>query len=185
MFPKLNQFYFDIQQKSLLRSENQVWGQTLRVGDRLLKLQKTSVRLMTFSNHIVHLAPLFRQQQLNTISELVFIANIKLVHQALNNLLPAALSNVLRLQYVTNNILTRAQTDRLLERFEVRTSTFGIFSISYQCIINWNELQNFNSPAFLTNLSYSQLRKKTLEFLYLSIHIICLLYTSPSPRDRG
>ena len=43
----------------------------------------------------------------------------------------------------------------------------GILSISYQCIINWNELQNFNSPAFLTNLSYSQLRKKTLEFLSL------------------
>ena len=100
---------------------------------------------MTFSNDIAHSAPLFSQMQLNTISELVFIANIKLVHQALNNLLPAALSNVLRLQYVTNNILTRAQTDGLLERFEVRTSTFGIFLISYQCIINWNELQNFNS----------------------------------------
>ena len=35
------------------------------------------------------------------------------------------------------NFQTRPQTDRLPERFEVRTSTFGIHSVSYQCIMTW------------------------------------------------
>ena len=95
---------------------------------------------------------------------LFFIANIKLTYQALKQLLPDALSKVLRLQYVTNNFHTRAQTDRLLERFEVRTSTFGIHSVSYQCIKDWNNLQNHLSCNII-NLSYSQVRSKTLEFL--------------------
>ena len=125
------------------------------------------IRDRTFSNHIAHSAPLFRQLQLNTISELVFIANIKLVHQALNNLLPAALSNVLRLQYVQIISSPELKPTDCLNDSKLGHQLSAFFSISYQCIINWNELQNFNSPAFLTNLSYSQLRKKTLEFLTL------------------
>ena len=145
----------------------QVWCQKICVNNRLIKLQKTAVRLITFSNPIAHSAPLFKQLKLNTLNELVFIANVKLTYQALNNLLPCALSNVLRLHYVVNNFYTRAQTDNLLKRFEVRTSTFGIHSVSYQCIKNWNKLQSHILPCSLKNLSHSQLRRKTLEFLSL------------------
>ena len=105
------------------------------------------------TNPIAHSAPLFKQLKLKTLNELVFIANVKLTYQALKNLLPRALSNVLRLQYVVNNFYTRAQTDNLLKRFEVRTSTFGIHSVSYQCITNWNKLQSHILPCILKNLN--------------------------------
>ena len=130
----------------------QVWCQKICVNNRLIK-QKTAVRLITFSNPIAHSAPLFNQLQLNTLNELVFIENVKLTYQALNNLLPHALSNVLRLQYVVNNFYTRAQTDNL--------------NSSYQCITNWNKLQSHILPCSLKNLSHSQVRRKTLEFLSL------------------
>ena len=78
------------------------------VNNCLIKLQKTAVRLITFSNLIAHSAPLFNQLKLNTLNELVFIENVKLTYQALNNLLPCALSNLLRFQYVVNNFYTRA-----------------------------------------------------------------------------
>ena len=90
--------------------------------------------------------------------------HVKLTYQALNNLLPQALSNVLRLQYVVNNFYIRAKTDNLLKRFEVRTSTFGIHSVS---VTNWNKLQSHSLPCSLKNLSHSQVRRKTLEFLSL------------------
>ena len=106
----------------------QVWCQKICVNNLLIKLQITAVRLIIFSNPIAHSAPLFNQLKLNTLNELIFIANVKLTYQALNNLLPCALSNVLRLHYAVNNFYTRAQTDNLLKRFEVRTSTCLLYT---------------------------------------------------------
>ena len=84
----------------------QVWCQKICVNNRLIKLQKTVVQLITFSNPIAHSAPLFNQLKLNTLNELVLIANVKLTYQALNNLLPRVLSNVLRLQTTFTQKLT-------------------------------------------------------------------------------
>ena len=117
--------------------------------------------IITFSNTIAHFAPLFNQLKLNTLNKLVFIENVKLTYQSLNSLLPHTLSNVLRLQYVVNNFYTRAQTNNLLKRFEVRTSTFGIHSVSYQCITNWNKLQSHILSCSLKNLSLSSKKKNT------------------------
>ena len=41
---------------------------------------------------------------------------------------------------VSNEIVTRGNTNKMLERYEIRTSKYGRFSMRYQSIVHWNRL---------------------------------------------
>ena len=125
--------------QSHLNYSLQVWAQNLPITNRLQKLQKTALRLITS----------------------------KLFSQTLRNESPVAVSNVLNFNYVSSEIVTRGNTNKMLSRFEVRTSTYGIFSIRYQSIIQWNNLQNYYSHSLLSHFSLDKLKKKALKFLSL------------------
>ena len=75
-------------------------------------------------------------------SNLVFTKNIQLVYQSLNNKTPKAVQDVLNLRFVSNPFTTRGATTKLLSRPMIKTTKYGIKSIKYQVVINWNELQN-------------------------------------------
>ena len=47
-------------------------------------------------------------------------SNIKTTFRALRDITPSAVSNALRLKYVSNEIVTRGNTKKMLERFEIR-----------------------------------------------------------------
>ena len=102
----------------------QVWGQILPKNNHLQMLQKTALRLITFLTPRTPSLPLFRQLNLFNINNLVFLSNIKNVFQTLRNESPVAVSDVLNLKYVSNTIVTRGNTNKMLKRFEVRTSIF-------------------------------------------------------------
>ena len=89
------------------------------------------IRLMTFSQPQTPSLPLFRQLNLFKINELLYLSNIKIAFRALRNKTPVAVSSVLRLKYVSNEIVTRGNTNKMLERYEIRTSKYGRFSIRY------------------------------------------------------
>ena len=127
-------------------------------------LQKTALRLITFSTPHSSSLPLFQQLNLFNINYLV-LSNIKSVFQTLRNESPVAVSDVLNLKYVSNTIVTRGNTNKMLKRFEVRTSMYGLFSVRYRSIVQWNNLQNYYSHTILNQLSYAKIKKKTLEFL--------------------
>ena len=65
------------------------------------------------------------------------------------------------LKYVSNEIVTRGSTNKMLERFEIRTSTYGRYSIGYQAIIHWNKLQNDCFTTNSSHISYSKVNKKS------------------------
>ena len=162
----LIQIYYAIFQ-SHLNYSLQVWGQNLSVNNRLFILQKTALRLMTFSRPDASSQPLFKQLKIPTIKELIFSSNIKTVYNVLKQLAPTGISNALDLTYVRGRIMTRGNSKNLLRRCEVRTSTYGLHSIKYTSIVNWNSLQNF-SKTKLTDFTYSKIKSITRE--YLSLH---------------
>ena len=145
----------------------QIWAQNLPQNNRIHSLQKSAIRLMTFSQPQTPSLPLFRQLNLFKLNELLYLSNIKIAFRALRNETPVAVSSVLRLKYVSNEIVTRGNTNKMLERYEIRTSKYGRFSIRYQSIVHWNRLQHYCSTTNLSLLSYSKINKKVSEFLLL------------------
>ena len=95
---------------------------------------------MTFSQPQTPSLPLFRQLNLFKINELLYLSNIKIAFRALRNETPVAVSSVLRLKYVSNEIVTRGNTNKMLE---------------------------ICSTTNLSLLSYSKINKKVSEFLLL------------------
>ena len=135
--------------------------------NRIHSLQKLVIRLMTFSQPQTPFLSLFRQLNFFKINELLYVSNIKIAFRTLRNETPVAVSSVLRLKYVSNEIVTRGNTNKMLERYEIRTSKYGRFSIRYQSIVHWNRLQHYYSTTNLSLLGYSKINKKALEFLLL------------------
>ena len=77
---------------------------------------------MTFSPPYTPSLPIFRQLNILKVNELVYLSNIKLALKSLKNDAPNAVSSALRLNYVSNEIVTRGNTNKMLKRYEIRTS---------------------------------------------------------------
>ena len=144
---------------------NQVWGQKIAPSSRIFKLQKAAVRILSFSDFNAHSKPLFESLNLLTIFDLIFLNNICLLHQTLSSLSPKEIQNTLGLSYLPQHHETRGFTNNILSKPTVRTSTYGIGSIRYQSILNWNTLQNFIYGTDLASINLSKLKKLTLDFL--------------------
>jgi len=143
----------------------QVWGQSLPINSRIEKLQKSAVRIITFSRHTAHSAPLFKQLDITSLSNLILLNNIKLAYQALNNITPIAVKNILNLCYISTPYPTRGASLKLLSRPLVKTTKFGIKSIKYQTVLNWNNLQNEFKNIDLTSTELSKVNKLAKDFV--------------------
>lgn len=143
----------------------QIWGQALPSTSRVFKLQKSAVRLITFSNFDSHSKPLFDILKIPTIANLKFMLNIYLVHNTLNKLSPLAIQNILNLNHLPETHSTRAFIKKLLIRPGAKTIKFGISSINYQCVLDWNLLQNYYGLFDLASTSFFKIKQLTSSYL--------------------
>ena len=104
-------------------------------------------------------------QDLFKISDLVKLLNISLIHQILSNNCPPRVSSVFSLRYYQHNHHTRGNANRLLSRPLCRTISYGINSISYQSIIQWNEFQENQPDITLIDLNKTKLNSIFSSFL--------------------
>jgi len=151
--------------QSHLQYALQVWGQNLRSNSRIHKLQKTAVRLLTFSNHDAHSKPIFEILNVLSISDQIFLLNIILIYQTLNLQTPLEIQNVMNLSYLPTTHLTRGSSNKLLTKHSTRTSKYGIQSTRYQSILNWNILQSCFNNIDLTSISKYKLENLVKKFL--------------------
>ena len=143
----------------------QIWGQNLNPTARVIKLQKTAVRLITFSEFNAHSKPLFKLLKIQSIIDTTFILNIKLVHQTLNYYSPTSIQKTLNLTYLLDTYLTRAKSYNILKRHKVKTTSFGINSIRYQSTLHWNTLQVYFKEINLLSQSFSKIKAYTIKYL--------------------
>ena len=144
----------------------QTWAQCINLNtSRIFKLQKTALRLLTFSDFRSPSQPLFYRLKLLKISDLVKLRNITLVHEILNAKSPIDVSNTFNLKHYSAYHDTRGKTLRLIAKPKCRTTRFGINSIIYQCISNWNELQQHYKNINLSKTSHLKLSKLAFQFL--------------------
>ena len=137
----------------------QIWGQCSSPNiNRISLLQKTALRLMTFSNFRHPSKSLLYRLNFLSISDYVKLQNIILVFQILIGVAPVNIRNIFNLTYVESGYPTRASYLRLLNRPAIRTKIFGIQSVRYQCVLHWNFFQT-NFPQYdLSSISLSKLK---------------------------
>ena len=144
----------------------QIWGQTFNQNvQRIFILQKKCLRLMTFSDFNAPSSPLFSQLGLLKICDLTKLRNILLIQQILLNNCPPRVSTVFSLSYYQHNHRTRGNANNLLSRPLCRTLSYGINSISYQSIIQWNDFQQKNPEITFIEISKSKLNTIYTKFL--------------------
>ena len=137
----------------------QIWGQSHNSNlERIFKLQKRCVRLITFSEFNAHSSPLFLNLNVLKISDVIKLRNISLVQEILTGKSPPRVSSVFSLSYYQHGHLTRGSSNYLLSRPTFRTSSYGINSITYRSILNWNELQKHHPESSLSSFSKSKLK---------------------------
>ena len=141
-----------------------VWGQSLSQNSRIGKLQKKCLRIITFSNFNAESHPLFVNLGIPKLQNLIFKCNITLVHETLNSLSPLALQNTLNFKNISHQHNTRNRNLKLLERHKARTLNFGLRSIQYQSLLNWNQ-QILHSRKYLKILSPYMMKKEIKHFL--------------------
>ena len=158
----LHQFYYAFFD-SQLRYACQVWGQNSNY-QRIFKLQKQCIRLITFSCFNANTSPLFLELKILKLPDLIKLLNILLTQTILSNSAPSALINIYNLRKYPDFHFTRGNSMGLLSRPLCNTTSFGLNSAIYQSIIQWNELQLLYSDSDLTSIS-----KFKLAALYKSI----------------
>lgn len=139
-----------------------VWAQNLPKRNRITQLQKTALRLMTFSRHDAHTKPLFTRLNILTIKDSIDVNNIILTYHTLTGTAPTSIQDTLNLQYLSTH--TRGSTKGFLVRPEARTTTFGLYSIKYRLPLIWNKVQS-SIETKLVNLNISKVKSITKALL--------------------
>ena len=157
----------------------QIWAQKLNVFNRkIFTSQNKAVRLITFSHIRASAKPIYAQLKIIKLEDYVFIQNCIFVYDALTNNSPCCFSNYFTISQDIHNLGTRGAKNNSLYVKHSSTINYGIQSITSQCIFNWNQATK------ILKLNLLNISRKKLIFL-LKQHFTCLLYTSPSPRDRS
>ena len=127
--------------ESHLRYACQIWAQDPNSCKRIFKLQKQCVRLLTFSNFHASSSPIFLDLRILKLPDLVKLLNIISISSVLTNSAPQALINIYSLNQYSDSHNTRGYALGLLVRPVKRTKSYGLNSIVYQSVVQWNELQ--------------------------------------------
>ena len=144
---------------SHIRYASQIWGLCDNfVTHRILTLQKAALRLMLLREPRTHSSPMFAELGILNFFDQVEVLNILFVHQHINGKLPMDTLRTLNFDKISHDTGTRGSTLGLLSRSNVNTKTFGLNSLSWLSIQQWNNLQLKFSSVKLADLSLSKLK---------------------------
>ena len=149
---------------SHLKYGSQVWGQTNNIHvQKITKLQKIALRIISFSEFRAHTSPLFKEYKILKFQDHIVLENCLLIHDFLNNKLPQSFNNYFK---TTNNIYNSVSTrnSRAGSIFvpHVKTTKYGINSIKRKAILSWNSLAKQlkrDNDTNISSLSRSALKR--------------------------
>ena len=149
MLAKARHFVPDLELKNIYHAifsshilyGSQVWTPKLiSVTEKITRLQKAAMRIMTFSEFKAHSEPLFKQLEILKFRDSIAVNNCLFVHDYFNNDLPLSFSNIFKITYDMYEYSTRQATTGKLYIPQYKTTTFGLKCIYKRCIDSWNKL---------------------------------------------
>ena len=138
--PELKNVYHAIFSSHILYG-SQVWtSKLISVTDKISRLQKTAMRIMTFSEFRAHSEPLFKKLEILKFHDSLSINNCSFVYDYFNNNLPGSFINTFIRTTDLYKYSTRQASTGLLHVPKYNTTTFGLKCIYKRCIDSWNKL---------------------------------------------
>jgi hypothetical protein len=91
-------------------------------------------------------------------SDLIFLLNVCFIHQSVNNKLPSVLCNLFNVARIPQIVSTRGAAMGTLLKPSVKTIRYGLNSIKFRSICNWNNIQSSVPKIALSNVTATILR---------------------------
>ena len=125
---------------SHIQYASQIWTPKLiSVTDKISRLQKSAMRIMTFSEFRAHSEPLFKKLEILKFRDIISLNNCSFVYDYFHNNLPRSFTNTFFRSDDLHNYSTRQATSGLLHKPSCKTTTFGLKCIYMRCINSWNQ----------------------------------------------
>ena len=120
---------------------SQVWTPKLiSVTDKISTLQKTAMRIMTFSEFKAHSEPLFKKLQILKFCDSLVLNNVLFVYDYFHSNLPSSFNKIFIRTDDLYEYSTRQATSGKLFIPPYKTTTFGLKCIYKRCIDSWNKV---------------------------------------------
>ena len=122
---------------------SQVWtSKLISVTDKISRLQKSAMRIMTFSEFRAHSEPLFKKLEILKFRDSISVNNCSFVYDYFHNNLPRSFTNTFFRSENLHNYSTRQATSGQLYKPSCKTTSFGLKCIYMRCIDSWNQYSN-------------------------------------------
>ena len=137
----------------------QVWSTKLMtVNEKVFRLQKSAMRIMTFSEFNAHSEPLFKNMSILKFQHNIDLSNCLFVYDFFHKNLPKAFANTFtRFDETETNCTTRQAITGQLCIPHCKTTSFGLKCIIKRCTDSWNKLSNeinkINKAKFVNKLT--------------------------------
>lgn len=150
---------------SHVRYACQLWGLCDNtVTHRILTLQNTALRLMTFSEPRTSATPLFAELELLKFFDQVKVLNILFIQKYLKNNLPSDVLSTFNFDEIDHKTVTRGNDTKLLKLSTVKTTNFGLNSLSRLSSKQWNELLLNYPDTDIHNLDTDDLKSLATKY---------------------
>ena len=119
----------------------QVWTpKLLSVSEKISRLQKNAMRIMTFSEFKAHSEPLYKKLEILKFQDSISLTNCSFVYDYLQGNLPQSFVDTFSRIADSHNKNTRQANIGMLYAPRYNTTTFGLKTVYNKCIKSWNEL---------------------------------------------
>ena len=118
----------------------QIWGQRQNCQTEVInKLQNRALRILNFENRNTDCNPLFKNDGILKVNDIVKVKNIIFIHDYLSKSLPSCFQNdFLKMDNIYSSITTRNSSLGCLFVPGRKSTKYGLFSISQQSVLTWN-----------------------------------------------
>ena len=142
----------------------QIWGQNLNsITNRIYILQRCAIKLMSFKQRDFHSEPLLCNLKILQFHDIIQCENALLMHKILTNQISREIKETFKLSLKEQCRSFRKTLCNYSNVFilpKINTSTFGIYSIKYQCILTWHYLSEIFSSLTLSKIPYVSFKQK-------------------------
>ena len=144
----------------------QIWGQGRSIHiENISKLQNRALRIINFKDYNANPQPLYKENNILKIQDLIRQQNCLFVHDYLNNSLPDCFDGqYFKLNHLYFNAHTRNSNLGCLFLPSKNTTKYGLNSITQKSINSWNSITK-NMKTDLSNMSRHKI--KTVLSCYL------------------
>ena len=134
-----------------------VWSySTQRNIDRIIKLQKQCIRIITYSEFTEHIGPLFSELKLLKVKDIVSLTKLPFMFDFINENVPDELKTIFVINRSIHSYETRSSM--VFHIPKAKTSRFGLNTLRYDGANLWNKFYHallYKEP----NLTKAKLKK--------------------------